>query len=533
MVNLFCCYRPKKKNPIPKLVDRSLPDPILELVFSQLDDSGSKGLYSCLTVNSKWNLKARQILWKRPFTSKPLSQENSIKLIRTLLLCLDTTTKQMLRALLKDGRPITNIIPNESPLFNYASLMNELDYKEFEISIQSYLLNFMSNLSIEHIHLIAKSLFILIMRTGSTFRSLIIDKFSEDYANLPITEIQLQRKSNYLSRITKLNLNYYESSDIFDFLRLLPTICNDLLEFTVTICDFENEALVNRSVADVISSQRALKKFSMDGARNGGNTILIALGGSQSKTLTSAKFRLMNFKSAGMRSLAKCSQLKELLFENCQGLTIEITKILYNAKLKNLKNLIIWNYHKVPTVTSLLIKSTMNSELKELTLDIMIIGTVNTILEHCPNITTLKIFDYQPKHNIQMFRLLKGLPNLERLTIYRETKVELGVINFSGNYLPNNLKYLRLECGISSDQLDNLLKGLRDRSKLKILIIDYFKTERSHLKVIVEWVKRSRTLKFLGIGGKSIFSKGELTELNILQKEYGVSIIPSHKFDYY
>ena len=55
----------------------------------------------------------------------------------------------------------------------------------------------------------------------------------------------------------------------------------------------------------------------------------------------------------------------------------------------------------------------------------------------------------------------------------------------------------------------------------------------THLKVIVEWVKRRKTLKVLGIGGKSGFSKGELTELNILRDEYDVFIIPSHKLDDY
>jgi hypothetical protein len=545
--SIFCCTT--RKSPVSGISEKecvkTIPADALQLVFSYIDNIGSNGLYSCLFVNNDWYSMILPILWKRPFTSKPLSKINSVRLIETLLLCLDPGAKQSLRTSLKQQK-LKLIIPNKSSSFDYASLLTELDYKELENSIYHYLLDsfnnhnnrFITSISstmgplLEHVHLISKNLFMLFMKKSSKIESLIIDKFG-DYSDLPIIEIQQQRRSNILSKIKKLHLNYYESSDIFDFLRLLPSLCNDLIEFTVNVHDFENEALINRSIADVIISQKALQKFSMEGARNGGNTILLALGDSQSKSLTSVRFKLSNFKSAGMKSLVKCDQLKELLLENCQGLTPEITKILFNAKLKNLEKLVIWNKHKAPPVTSMIIKSTMNSKLKDLTLDTIIIGTVNTILEHCSNITTLKIFDYQPKHNVQMFRLLRDLPFLERLTIYRETKVELGVINFSGKYLPNNIKTLRLECGVSPEQLDNLLKGLGDRSKLNTLIIDYFKLEVSHLKIIIDWVKSKRTLKILGIGGKSEFSKGELTELKVLQDEYDVYIIPSHRLDYY
>jgi len=333
-------------------------------------------------------------------------------------------------------------------------------------------------------------------------------------------------------------LNYYETSNTFDFLKLLPELCRDLLEFHVHIYDFENEALINKSIAEVITCQRALRKFSIDGARNGGNVILTSLGDTQSNTLTSVRFKLMNFKSAGMKSLSKCYRLKELFIENCQGLSMEITKILFNAKSLNLRKLVIWNSRKVPSVTSLMIKSAVvgkktNVELRELALDIMVPETVDTILTDCSKLRTLKILDYQPKYKSQMIRLLKGLPFLENLTINRETRVELGVINFSGKHIPDNIKCLRLECGITPDQLNNLLKGLGNRSNLKTLIIDYFKLEVTHLKAIVEWVKRRGTLKNLGIGGKSKFSKGELNELNILKNEYNVFLIPLRKLNYY
>ncbi|RGB34974.1 hypothetical protein C1646_742509 [Rhizophagus diaphanus] len=525
MANLFCFFSRKKKEsknnkksfkslfrrkrknktileksePQSVINLKIIPPNVLQLIFSHLDNMGSKGLYSCLFVDHYWHSNVLPILWKNPFTSKPLSKINSVKLIETLLLCLDPAAKQSLRASLKQQK-LKLIITNKSSSFDYASLLIEIDYKELEKSIHFYLLESFNNNNnnnnrfisprsttvdplLEHVHLLSKNLFMLFMKKSSKIESLIINKFGE-FSDLPIIEIQQQRKSNILSRITKLHLNYYESSDIFDFLRLLPSLCNDLIEFNINIIDFENEALIHRSIADVIISQRGLKKFSIEGARNGGNTILSALGDSQSKTLISIRFKLINFKSTGMKSLTKCDQLKELLFENCQGLTPEITKILFNAKLKNLKKLVIWNKYKAPPITSMIIKSTKNSNLKDLTLDTIIIGTVNTILENCSNITSLKIFDYQPKHNVQMFRLLRDLPLLENLTIYRETEVELGVIDFS---------------------------------------------EITHLKVIHDWVKSKRTLKFFGIGGKSEFSKNELLELKVLQDEYEVFIIPSHR----
>ncbi|CAG8660004.1 15929_t:CDS:1 [Funneliformis caledonium] len=592
MVDLFCFFRRKGPLPKEKSIEKTaiklsektsrnvnnvksasvktkparthppVSPKVLQLVFSYLDKEGSKGLFSCLFVNKNWHANALKILWNRPFTSNPLSPANSVKLIETFITCFDTITQKSLKTSLKRQK-IKFIISNKPPLCNYATLLGELCYRELEKSIHHYLCHLHMN-SINHrssimrrsskgspslqslypqIHLIANNLFLLFIQKSTVLESLIIDKYC-DYSKLPNPDeiFQQQLQQNYLSQITKLGLNYYETSNIFDFLKELPESCKDLLEFNVRICEYENEALVNESIAKVINSQRALRNFSMKGARNGGNLILSSLGDTQSDTLTSVRLNLMNFTSSGMKSLAKCGRLKELSLENCQGLSKEITKILLDAKSQNLRKLVIWNSRKESHVTSLMIKSAVSAkkvskgkddELRELALDIVVPETVDTVLNYCSNLTTLKILDYQPKCKSHMYRLLKGLPSLENLIINRETKIELGVINFSGRYIPDNVKYLRLECGITPDQLKNLLNELGDKSKLRTLILDYIKLEVAHLNIIVEWTKRRRTLKTLGIGGKSEPSERESKVLSHLQEEYNVFIIPLHKLIYY
>ncbi|CAI2166775.1 11693_t:CDS:2 [Funneliformis geosporum] len=538
---------------IPTRTQLPVPPKVLQLVFSYLNKEESKGLFSCLFVNKNWHANALKILWNRPFTSNLLTPVNSVKLIETFILCLDSITQKSLKKSLKRQK-IKFIISNKPPLCNYATLLGELSYGDLEKSIHHYLCHLHMNSKIRtsimrksskgppslqsiypQIELISKNLFLLFIQKSTVLESLSIDKYC-DYSDLPAPDEIFQRplQQNYLSQITKLQLNYYETSNIFDFLKELPETCKDLLEFDVRICEFENEALVNKSIANVITSQRALRKFSMEGAKNCGGTILTSLGDTQSDTLTSVRFKLMNFKSSDMKSLAKCGRLKELSLENCQGLTKDIIKILLNAKLQNLRKLVIWNSRKDPHVTSLMIKSAVaakklskvitenDDELRELALDTVVPETVDTILNCCSNLTTLKILDYQPKCKQNMYRLLKGLPSLENLTINRETKIELGVINFSGRYIPDNVKYLRLECGITPDQLNDLLNELGDKSKLRTLILDYFKLEVAHLKAIIEWNKRRRTLKTLGIGGKSEFSERESKELSILQDQYNI-----------
>ncbi|CAG8561118.1 10739_t:CDS:1, partial [Scutellospora calospora] len=532
MVNIFKkifkrfikpCKKRQTKRSIPIEEKQILSNECIQHVFKFV---GDKELYSCLFVNKYWCENVIPILWSRPFRN--LSPQHQSKLLPIYLACLTPEEKTALKKIFRKIK-IKIRVPKYQPTYKYETYLQELSFKDLEAAIFSWLNSLFrkpiknthdANVQIEHLKSLLCTLF---FRSSKNLHKLIIDKHLS-FTDIP--EVVVFSETGILTRLRKLQINFRKSENIIDLLESLHIYCKSLEYLEINFIEFENNEAIFNSISNLIDKQEKLQELRLGyiQSSNGTRTILTSIK-SQIQNINSIYFNEVNFKGISLKVLGTCPNLKNLVFWNSQGLAIQNAKSLQDSKYQ-LEKLHLWGQQKQSNVSANIIQATGRT-VQQLWIDVLTPEMIKAIIDYCPQLTDLRIMDYQPKQVPFLLNLLKDVNNLEKLTITRETVVEMGVVNFSGKNIPNNLKYLKLECGFTTGQLDKLLKTCK--APLRTLIVEYFKVEFAHLKVISDYAKNTKSLKVLGIGGKKEYSRRELKEINILEKDYGIYVIPIHE----
>ncbi|KAF0383446.1 f-box domain-containing protein [Gigaspora margarita] len=533
MVNIFrkvfrrlakiCKKRRQKERSIPIETKPVLSNECIQHVFKFI---GDKDLYSCLFVNKYWSRNVIPILWSQPFQN--LSPKYQSKLLPIYLACLTEEEKIALKKIF--GKIKIKIkIPKYRLTYNYETYLQELSFKDLESAVFSWLSTsfrkpikdtYSLNEQIEQLTTLLCTLF---FRSSRNLNSFIIDKFLP-FTNIP--EVTIFSESGILARLRKLSINFRKLSSIIDLLETLYMNCKNLEYLEINFIEFENEEIIFNSITKLINQQEKLKELRLGNiqSNNGTRNILTSIK-SQMNSIETIHLNSINFKGISLKILGKCSNLKKLVFWNSQGLGIQNAKSLQDSKYQ-IEKLHLWGQRKQSNITAIIIQS-IGKNIQQLWVDIISPEIVQTIIDNCPQLIDLRIMDYQPKQVPFLLNLLQDFNQLEKLTITRETVVEMGVVNFSGKNIPINLKYLRLECGFTTGQLEKLLTTCE--APLKTLIVEYCKFEFAHLKVIADYIKTTKSLKVLGIGGKKEYSRRELREIESLEQNYGIYVIPLHE----
>ncbi|CAG8606379.1 2436_t:CDS:1 [Cetraspora pellucida] len=529
MVNIFrktfrrfvkICKRRQTGLSIPIETKQILPDECIQHVFKFIDNND---LYSCLFVNKYWCKNTIPILWSRPFRN--LSPENQSKLLAIYLSRITPDEKATLKRIFRKIN-IKIRLPKYQLTYKYEKYLQELSFKDLESAIFSWLSSsfrkpikdtYNLNVQIEHLTTLLCTLF---FRSCENLNTFIIDKHLS-FTNIP--DVVVFSKSGILTQLKKLKINFRKSESIIGLLESLHLYCKNLEYLEINFIEFENDETIFGSISNLIDQQEGLKEIRLGyiQSSNGTRTILTSIK-SQLDSIYSIHFNNVNFKGISLKILGSCPNLKNLVFWNSQGLGTQNSKSLQDSKY-HLEKLHLWGQRKQSNITATIIQAT-GKTVKQLWVDSISLEIVQTIVDYCPQLTDLRIMDYQPKQVPFLLNLLKDVNQLEKLTITRETVVEMGVVNFSGKNFPINLKYLRLECGFTTDQLEHLLKTCK--APLRTLIVEYCKFEFAHLKVISDYIKTTKSLKVLGIGGKKEYSQRESKEIKSLEKNYGIYVIP-------
>ncbi|CAG8682016.1 19971_t:CDS:2 [Dentiscutata erythropus] len=459
----------------------------------------------------------------RPFHN--LSPEYQSKLLPIYLACLTTEERAALKRIF--GKIKIKIqIPKHRLTYKYETYLQELSFKDLESAVFSWLSSSLRkpikdtynvNEQIEHLTSLLCTLF---FRSSKNLNTFIIDKFLP-FANIP--DAVVFHESGILTRLRKLQINFRKAESIINLLESLHMHCKNLEYLEINFIEFENEETIFSSVSNLISQQERLQELRLGyiQSNNGTRTILASIK-SQVDSIKSIHLNTVNFKGISLKILGTCPNLKKLVFWNSQGLGVQNAKSLQDSTYQ-LEKLHLWGQRKQSNISAIIIQE-IGKPVKQLWIDVVSPEVVQAIIDYCPQLTDLRIIDYQPKQVPSLLNLLKDINQLEKLTITRETVVEMGVINFSGKNIPINLKYLRLECGFTTGQLEKLL--MTCKAPLRTLIVEYCKFEFAHLRVISEYIKTTKNLKVLGIGGKKEYSHRELKEIERLEKNYGIYVIP-------
>ncbi|CAG8567412.1 18455_t:CDS:1 [Acaulospora morrowiae] len=527
---------PKKRN----VTVPSLPTECMQQVFQHIVDQGEGlyRLYPFLLVNRYWCKNVVPFLWARPF--EDLKPENRYKIMLIYLSSLNDQEKSELNSSLK---PYKITIPNlKPPLFDYPMLLEELSYKNVEMTAHSCIYKWNSEAfkqkeKEEQILVLSTALCKLFLRKSTNLRTFIIDKFL-GHSDIPDCSIFVYNQPG-LRNISSLSIDYTRPimENTIRLLEAIPSICTSIRCLNIRIPFFESNPEVIQAVVEIIQSQTCLTEFSLEGVRSGeSKDIINALH--QSITLTIIKLENVNITTTTLSTLSLCQNLQSLSILRCQGLTVEeITgagssnsnENLWNRMRFNLKILHLKSSPRFPAIPASIIRSA-GDFLQELSLDVITTETVESITSRCPNILNLQLYNFLPQHNSLLGKLFQGLKHIKKLTIsmhHRHMNRENMAI--SGRELPVSLEYLKLQCSFNNAQLENLLRECR--SPLKTLIIDFRKFEYLDLKVITNFVKSKRTLKYLGIGGRIGWCAAEVKELEILKQRYGVNLIPRPDVD--
>ncbi|CAG8597505.1 8554_t:CDS:1 [Dentiscutata erythropus] len=534
IVNLFS----NKSKTFSKLRVPSLPTECMQQILQHIADQGVGSLYPFLLVNRYWCNNVIPFLWARPFEGQ-LPPENRYKFMLIYLASLTTQEKAALNASL---RPYNITIPDlDPPLYNYPMFLEEFSYRNVETAVYSCICRwnteeFVARNREEQILVLASTLCQLFMRNSKSLKTFIIDKFL-NHSDLPDCSIFSSGQPG-LRNISNLSIDCTKPmmENTIRLLELIPSLCKKIRCLDVKILFFENNTDIIQAIIKIIRAQESLIEFNLDGVRSGESSDIIQALQCQSLSITTIKFENVDFTADSLGLLAVCRQLRNLSLLYYRGLTMEGStstgegggsgSIWSHIKF-DLRKLRLKNSTKSPLISAALIRAA-GENLKCLSYDVITRETIDATIFYCPNITELELSDYLPHHNSLVYSLFRGLRQLKRLTIsvYHNNANRYMII--SGRELPTTLEYLKLQCGLTSIQLEDLLRDCM--APLKVLILDFIKFEHSDLKVITKFVKARRTLRYLGISGRIGWNVRETNELEALKRR-GVKLIPWYEID--
>ncbi|CAG8521289.1 8922_t:CDS:1 [Funneliformis caledonium] len=522
------------KNPTP-----SLPSGCMKRIFSHVDSK--EELFSCLLVNKYWCKNVLPLLWSNPFKGLE-SSKDYFKLIRMYLACLDHNELNFLNSHLKHYNMSLSI--PVKPLFDYTSFLEEFSYKRLELGVSFFLREWHNrdhniDFKEEIIYYLSSSIYKLFISQAGNLRSFKID---QHFRRLDIPDILTSSRTQsiiILSNLTKFQIDCKKpiSDNLNNFLGIMPKFCTRITSMEIKISTFEYKFNIIQSIGNIIKEQSCLEEFGITGHHCVEDLMPSLL--SKTETLTIVKFENVHFTECSLSSLAKFKNLNYLKIWYCSGLGSTSCKILLCGEFPNLTRLQLGSDDQDLTLAFL---DKIGNSLKQLGLNVITAETVHAILTCCEDLLDLQIVDsYYPWENPWLFKLFHGLKRLENLSIsisqqqQQHYKKMIQRPRIDAYDLPDTLRYLKLECDLPIQQLKRFLNLHNEEAtpQLSTLIINDSNFNYSHMELISEFVKKSGTLKVLGIGGQAKLSWRTLRELKILRDKYGLHLIPKKELCQY
>ncbi|CAG8645701.1 5587_t:CDS:1 [Gigaspora margarita] len=488
-----------------------IPVEILRLVFGLLSKD-KKSLHSCLLVNRTWCESVVSILWNDPFQ---FLKDPSYSIIQTLISCLNESELKILQ---NRGFNIENVIMNR-PTFDYVAFMRHLKYVNLYDSTLVWLLqNFGQESKNDSLgFIVTRELCKLIMIRCKTLLTLsistegIISFIDEnDYVSIPC----FPGASNCLSLLQEFKCcGAFDKKVIF---KTMAKLCRNIRYLNIDYYLDDRRTAAPLELVKLIKSQQALIEFKL-AIFDRVSDIVSALK-SQEKSLTDVEFRGIEFEDdVTFESLVNCINLKSFSLLSCDNVTNKTLEPLATATFPNLKTFIFKILPKPPIAVSSFIRSNCIS-LQELILDWQQFTDpvddpeiIETIIEHCPNITT---FDAHLKIPQQLIPFLRACTELRNLTVHgKERVVADELLPQLGPLIPAKLYKLNI-CAIWTftpsalqEFLDTCIAPLEF-----IGIRECYDITDEHLDILSQYAAKG-SLKYLNIKAASRITKEGLKNI--------------------
>ncbi|CAG8649060.1 10700_t:CDS:1, partial [Dentiscutata heterogama] len=488
-----------------------IPVEILRLVFGLLSKD-KKSLRSCLLVNRTWCESVVSILWNDPFQ---FLNEPSSLIIQTLISCFNESELEVLQ---NRGINIEDLIMNR-PTFDYATFLRHLKYVSLYDSTSVWL---MQNLGQEGknnplVFFVIRELCKLIMNRCKTLLTLSISTEGmvyfideNDYVSIPC----FPGASNCLSLLQEFTCcGAFDKKKIF---KTMAKICRNIRYLNIDYYLDDRKTAAPSELVKLIKSQQALIWFKL-AIFDRVSDIVSALK-SQEKSLTYVEFRGIEFEDdVTFESLVNCTNLRSFSLLSCDSVTEKTLEPLATASFPKLKTFIFKILPKPPAAVASFIRSNCIS-LQELILDWQPITDladdpeiIETIIEHCPNITS---FDAHLKIPQQLIPFLRACTELRSLTVHgKERVVADELLPQLGPLIPANMFKLNI-CAIWTFTPSALQEFLDSCiAPLEFLgIRECYDITDEHLDILTRYAEKG-SLKYLNIKAASRITKEGLENI--------------------
>lgn len=505
---------------------QSFPIECIRNIFLYLEDD-HKSLYSCLRVNRFWCRNAVPILWRRPF-EKSIRRKGG-KVIRVYLSSLNDEEK----ATLIENE--INLSTLNGPLFDYPIFLENLKYRYLiGATICLVMTNRKhKNISLKQkyqIHLIITALCKLFMEKCTNLKSLSIE--TKDYC-LVFPELSTFASVHPgLSKLTKFiyHVRFHYDSDFLtqtiQFIETFPRFCTSLKYLEVMLISFAGECIVAEAISNIIRAQTHLEEIRILSSGNFGARIIPTIE-CQADKLISIQINVARLDGITLRALSTCQKLENLSLGFDDVLKMENIKYLLrsNIRLKKL-NILCLDEISSEVVCSMIHKG--GNTLQYLWLCFIAPEIVHTVIKSCPNLISITI-DISTVDEQELCKLISAC-KLKELTIYGAGYGFGGILASVKDRLPMTLNYLHIDLRFSVLELEHFLQDLE--IPLKTLIIDKNVIfDHSYLKVMIKYLERKKTLRYLGVAWGPRFGEGLESILMKLNDEFCVHAVSCKELD--
>ncbi|KAF0412387.1 hypothetical protein F8M41_007932 [Gigaspora margarita] len=479
-------------------------------------------LFSCLLINRSWCQVTVPILWSDPFSI--FGEKFGRNIIRSYLICLNNEKRL---DLIENG---INIPLSEKPLFGYHKYLRILDYELLSHLVRSWMIGNdrfkYFDITLYEEGSVSKHQFCLSMLCKLFMENCSIKLFrlSKSWRHLDIPDVSMFSSGNPgLTKTRELEICFTEDEskmpNTTKLLNLLPSLCTELNSLSInfpTVTDLRDM----REFYELFKAQRNLKKLKLSWSRQVFNNFLKVVNSRINNTLTSLQLQRLKLDNLSLDALEFCSSLKTFKIMNlCQDLTLT-PQCLSSSSIYFFKNFYFWsNCNMSAQATAAIIKKAGRS-LQRLHLDFITSETVDAILHHCPNLSSLKIDNKSDNDNNNLIKLLSGMNGmkLKKLDLVFNSVIPPRL----GQILPPSLDSLTLlnVNPIFYKSLEEFLNGIQ--AQLSSLTISFLgKCLPEILKVIRDYVKSNNTLRTLNFTSHPLryICEGELNDILVMKQE--------------
>ncbi|CAG8720221.1 20821_t:CDS:1 [Racocetra persica] len=521
----------------------SLPVDCVTIILENLRyDPGC--LFSCLLINRSWCRVTVPILWSDPFSI--FGEKFGRNIIRSYLICLDYENKLNL---IKNG---INISLSENPLFGYHKYLQFLEYELLNHLVRSWMIENEHfkyfDITLYEESSVSKHQFCLIM---SILCKLFMEncsiksfRLSKSWRHLDIPDISMFSSGNLgLTKTRELEICFTEDESIMPntakLLRLLSSLCTELRSLSI-ILPMTTELRDMSEFYDLFKAQRNLKRFKLCWSRQIFDNFLRVMNSQVNPqintTLTSLQLHRIKLDNLSLDALEFCSCLKTFKIINlCEDLTLT-PQCLSSSFVYFFKSFYFWSNCNMSAQSTAAIIKKAGRSLQKLHLDLITSDTVDAILNYCPNISILKIYNKDDNDNINLCKLLSGMKGMKLKKL--DLVFNSAFTSKLGRILPLSLDSLTLlDVNPTFYKfLEEFLNGIQ--AQLSSLTISFLgKCLPEILKVIRDYVKSKNVLKTLNFTSHPLryMCEKELNDILVMKQELheNVNVLLDYSKDYY